>query len=379
MQGNLRRHEFSRRHLLGISLAGLLSAKATSSLWAEDRPPLDVNQFIRDLADKAPLRMQFQGETAQDCKAWQQSFRRKLASLLGPHKPPMKWTTQVEDVAEFGDHRRETLLLMADGHPTLPVHLLTPKAAGDKRLPAVVAIHGHGDHGYDPVAGHDDLPEVAKAIASANYDYGRQLVRRGYVVACPCMTPFGRRLDQRESYGGGDPCGVSFVRMQLLGKVLMAENLRDCLWAFELLARHASVDPNRIGCAGLSYGGRMAMLTAAMEPRVRVTCVSGALNLMQERVAVHYSCGAQVIPGLLEYGDIPEIGSLIGPRPCVWETGTEDDLIKPEWAERAMRRMQRAYAAFGAEPSLIRDQFEGGHRWNGAISFPLFDRELGGL
>jgi dienelactone hydrolase len=165
--------------------------------------------------------------------------------------------------------------------------------------------------------------------------------------------------------------------MQLLGKVLIAENLRDCLWAFELLAQHESVDANRIGCAGLSYGGRMTMLTTAMEPRIRVACVSGALNLMQERVAVRYSCGAQVIPGLLAYGDVPEIGSLIAPRPCVWETGNQDGLIKSDWAQQAMLRMQRAYAAFGAESKLIRDEFEGGHRWNGAVSFPLFASELG--
>lgn len=368
----------SRRQLLRLSLAGLLATKAASLTSADDQSPQDVNQYLRDLADRAPLRMQFRGETEQDCKDWQQSFRGKLAALLGPHKPPIAWQTKVEDAVEFEDHRRETLLLTADGHPTLPVHLLVPKGAGDAKLPAIVAIHGHGDHGYDPVAGRDDVPGATEAIASANYDYGRQFVRRGYVVACPCLTPFGRRLDGRDAYGGGDPCGVSFVRMQLLGRVLMAENLRDCLWAFELLAQHANVDATRIGCAGLSYGGRMSMLTAAMEPRIRVACVSGALNLMQERVAVHYSCGAQVIPGLLEYGDVPEIGSLIAPRPCVWETGNEDGLIKSDWAERGMRRMQRAYAACGAERNLVRDQFAGGHRWNGAVSFPLFARELGG-
>ncbi len=378
MRATSTKHELSRRQLLRLSLAGLLSTKAASLFAAEDQSSQDVNQFIRELADRAPLRMQFQGDTEQDCKEWQQSFRGKLASLLGPHKPPVKWQTKVEEVAEFEDHRRETLLLMADGHAVLPVHLLVPKGAGDAKLPGIVAIHGHGDHGYDPVAGRDDVPNVAKSIASANYDYGRQFVRRGYVVACPCLTPFGRRLDGRDSYDGGDPCGVSFVRLQLLGKVLMAENLRDCLWAFELLSQHANVDASRIGCAGLSYGGRMTMLTTAMEPRIRVACVSGALNLMQERVAVRYSCGAQVIPGLLEFGDVPEIGSLIAPRPCVWETGTEDGLIKADWAERAMARLKRAYAACGAESNLVRDQFAGGHRWNGVVSFPLFAKELGG-
>ncbi|MFQ5768662.1 MAG: AMP-binding protein, partial [Acidobacteriota bacterium] len=40
----------------------------------------------------------------------------------------------------------------------------------------VVAVHGHGAHGYEPVAGVDQAPGVAASIERANYDYGRQLV-----------------------------------------------------------------------------------------------------------------------------------------------------------------------------------------------------------
>ena len=135
------------------------------------------------------------------------------------------------------------------------------------------------------------------------------------------MTPFGRRLGNREAYGQQDPCAVTFVRLQVLGKVLIAENLRDCLWAVELLARHEQVNASRLGCVGLSYGGRMTMLASALEPRIQVAIVSGALNLLQERIGGRYSCGAQVIPGLLQHGDVPEIASLIAPRPCLWEAG----------------------------------------------------------
>src|SRR5436309_14635182 len=132
----------------------------------------------------------------------------------------------------------------------------------------------------------------------------------------------------------------------------MAENLRDCLWALELLARHEQVDAKRLACVGLSYGGRMTMLTTALEPRIRVAVVSGALNVMQERIAGRYSCGAQVIPGLLRYGDVPEIGSLIAPRPCVWEVGSRDALMKPAWVEKGLERMGRVYRALGAEENL---------------------------
>jgi len=42
------------------------------------------------------------------------------------------------------------------------------------------------------------------------------------------------------------------------------------------------------------------------------------------------SAGAQVIPGLLNYGDVPEIASLIAPRPCLWEVGRNDNLMVRE-------------------------------------------------
>jgi dienelactone hydrolase len=268
------------------------------------------------------------------------------------------------------------LVLTADGHPPLPVYLLLPPSNGGKPRPGLLAIHGHGRFGYDTVAGRDDRPGVADDIKKLNYDYGRQLVRRGYVVAVPCLTPFGRRLDDRAAYHGQDPCGVTFVRLQLLGKLLMAENLRDCLWALELLARHERVDAKHLACVGLSYGGRMTMLTAALEPRIQVAVVSGALNMMQERVSLRYSCGAQVIPGLLRYGDVPEIGSLIAPRPCVWEVGSRDE-FPPEWAEKALQRMRRAYRALDAEDQLQVDRFDGGHEWSGRIAYPLLRKVLG--
>jgi dienelactone hydrolase len=240
----------------------------------------------------------------------------------------------------------------------------------------VLALHGHGPHGHDPVAGRDDRPGVADAIKQCNYDYGRQLVRRGYVVAVPCLSPFGRRLGDPAVYGKQDPCAVTFVRLQLLGKVLMAENLRDCLWALELLARHKQVDGERLACVGLSYGGRMTMLTTALEPRVRAAVVSGALNVMQERIGTRYGCGAQVIPGLLQYGDVPEVGALIAPRPCVWEVGSRDGLIAPKWADKALERLRRAYRALGAAESLQVDRFDGGHEWSGQVAYPCLEKVL---
>ena len=97
---------------------------------------------------------------------------------------------------------------------------------------------------------------------------------------------------------------------------------------------------------------------------------------MQERITKRYSCGAQVIPGLLKYGDVPEIASLIAPRPCLWEVGSEDGLMVKDRIQPALERMRRAYRALSAEGQLKVDFFQGGHRWNGRLAYPLLEKVL---
>ena len=75
-------------------------------------------------------------------------------------------------------------------------------------------------------------------------------------------------------------------------------------------------------------------------------------------------------------GDYSEIGSLIAPRPAVWEVGSQDGLITPSWAALFRRRLERAYKAYGALAKLRFDHYDGGHRWNGQIAYPLFDQVL---
>lgn len=342
----------------------------TSSAFAQS--PTIIERLKQDVVN-APLSMRFKATSADECNAWQKDFASKLRTLLGPHTPPAKWKTTVVSIKELDDHVRQELLLSADGHPALPIYLLVPKGVKGKG-PAILAIHGHGSHGHHPVAGRDDRPGVDNAIKSANYDYGRQLVRKGYVVAVPCLTPFGDRLGKWGSKQ--DACGDTFIRMQILGKTLIGENLRDCLWAIELLARHENVDADRLGCVGLSYGGRMTMLTSALEPRIKACVISGAMNAMQERVSKPYSCGAQIIPGLLQYGDVPEIASLIAPRHCLWEVGAKDTLIDPTWADEIFRRQKRAYLALGAQDRLNVDRFDGGHAWHGTEAALMLHKVL---
>lgn len=182
-----------------------------------ERPAMEI--VIGQWAKDALLEMQFAGGTAEECRAWQKQFAAKLGQLLGPYEPPATWQTQVERVVHLPDHDRHELILRTEGHPDLPVYLLVPKGRKGPR-PGIVAVHGHGPAAYDAIAGRTELPEAAAQIDHENSNYGLQLVRKGYVVAAPCLTPFGRRLGNRDDFHGEDPCAITFVRMQLLDEVL---------------------------------------------------------------------------------------------------------------------------------------------------------------
>ncbi|HIF01532.1 MAG TPA: hypothetical protein EYG03_08980 [Planctomycetes bacterium] len=365
-----------RRNFLGRALLGAGASILSPSFGRADDSAGIVDRDLAAAMGKAELSLQFRGHTADECRAWQDRFQTKLGELMGDSTPPAKWTIVEENRVEFDEYSRLELLLNAEGVPSLPVYLLVPKGLSvGQQTPAVLCVHGHGPFGNDAIVGRREQEGAAEHIAKLNYDYGVQFAKRGYVVAAPCMIPFGRRVDSA-AYRGNDPCAVTFVRMQALGQLPITANVRDLRWSIDLLQSRPEVNDDAIGCAGLSYGGRMTMMVSAIDKRVRVAAVSGALNLMQERMTLRHSCGSQIVPGLLKYGDYSEIGSLIAPRPCVWETGSKDSLIVPKWDEVFRGRLRRVYEAMGAGSNLHFDRFEGGHEWSGRIAFPLFDEVL---
>ncbi len=120
------------------------------------------------------------------------------------------------------------------------------------------------------------------------------------------------------------------------------------------------------------------MLTAAMDPRIKAAVMAGSLNCLQERILAGSVGGCQIIPGLLKFGDTPEISGLIAPRTILWTVGDRDKLLDRDWAEKAFNRMRPAYRAYHAEDQLLVQHFSGGHEWNGAVAYPMLDRVLRG-
>src|SRR5919204_4481529 len=93
------------------------------------------------------------------------------------------------------------------------------------------------------------------AVQQTRYDYAAALARQGYVAIAMDARGFGERALGYTS-GGENGCNMVQVKAQLLGLNLLTLNVFDLSRCIDYLTTRPEVDPQRIGCVGLSYGGR---------------------------------------------------------------------------------------------------------------------------
>ena len=330
---------------------------------------LDLSQ---QLARMAPALL-FRGATGAELQAWQGRFRERLVESLWaiPERGPLDLAAGAE--TDGGAYLRRRVTYQSEPGVRVPAWLLVPKDVSAARpAPGVLFLHGHSDFGKDNVARIDTSPRRRAELARFKMDAGPALAAAGFVVLAPDLRGFGERgVDYPNART--EHCPRNFMVAALMGTTVAAQQVCDLTAALDALEALPFVD-GRLACAGLSLGGRMAMLIAALDDRVRVAVPSGCLNLLQERFQALRQCGSQVFPGLIRYGDTPEIFSLIAPRPLVIEWGLRDPLVPHDWAERGLERIRRAYRAAGAPERLVVDRFDGGHEFHGTVALDVLTR-----
>jgi dienelactone hydrolase len=306
--------------------------------------------------------------------SWQQSFRIQLGARLGDYRPDGPRHLEIGEVVALpGDvgFTRHRVVFRSESHLDTPAWLLVP---GRRREPgpAVLALHGHGpdpwiyDHGRDAVCGPvpDDEPAAA-ALAEQCPPFGADLARAGFVVLAPDLRGFGERWDRWPE--GHRMCDHELAQQLALGRLPVTGNLRDLVTAIDVLAEHDLVDAERIGVAGFSLGGTLALLLAALDERVRATVVSGAFSDPREAARVPFDvCGIQVIPGLVAELDHVQLAAAIAPRALFVEAGDDDFISPSRAASKAAARAAELYMRTDAAERFTFHSFPGPHRWDGA-------------
>ncbi|MCG3126918.1 MAG: hypothetical protein CHACPFDD_01773 [Phycisphaerae bacterium] len=280
-------------------------------------------------------------------EAWQRTTRQtlfdllKLADLHKSNAPRDRRTPGLPLNAKTLDARREEnhtrFEIEFDSTPTrriravvtIPAATATRPAVG---FPAVVCIHGHGGNA-----------DVVYDTGSIYHGFARALADSGYVT-------ISAAVGQHQVY---EP-----------GRTLMGERLWDVMRCVDYLTTRDDVDAARLGCAGLSLGGEMAMWLGAMDPRMRVTVSSGFLTTVANMRRGHCPCWE--FDGLTARFDFADIYSLTAPRALLCQIGELErapggfpvDLARP-----AMEEIRACYRVFGSADRAVLRIHPRGHEF----------------
>ncbi len=304
----------------------------------------------------------------EDIAEWQSRFRSAVESLRGPVPARVALSVDIAESVPEPGHTRHLLRIRVTRVSTLIAYLLVPDGIADgERRPGLIVSHGHATYGIDSVCGVRGMDEDDGARRA----YARFAVRSGYVVLAPAWWGWAGRDGHLGRIGSRDRCNVIQMAAGMYGLNVTDLHIQDGQAAIDALSARPEVDPERIGCIGNSYGGRTTMWLTVFDERIRACVSAGAMNTFRERSLKLSSCGIQYLPGILRYGDTPELFSLIAPRPMQLQAGAGDGLITDEDRDHMEATVRRAYAALDASASYDYQAHPSGHLldWERAAPF----------
>jgi hypothetical protein len=277
--------------------------------------------------------------------AWQKDVRAKLFELLKlddliQAKSSIPFNAKELSSADKQTYRVRELEISSTSGRRIRI-IVTVPASKSKPVPAVVCIGGHGSTLYSPY----DTTTIAGKDQRMNRDgiykgFGTVLSEMGYVTISTTVS-------QHEVYEKG--------------RLLMGERLWDLMRCVDYLQSMPDVDDSRIGCAGLSLGGEMAMWLGAMDERITAVVSAGFLTEMDQME--HNHCMCWKFDGLRDLVDFADIYSLIAPRPLQCQNG----MLEPPsqfyvpLARRAMEEIRMIYRDLSWPENIILDVHDGGH------------------
>jgi len=162
----------------------------------------------------------------------------------------------------------------------------------------------------------------------------------------------------------------------LVGETLAGWRIAEARQAVTYLASRPEVDPSRIGIAGISGGGMIALWTAALDVRIAAALVSGYFCTFRDSILSIDHCLDNFVPGILRVMEMPDFAGLIAPRPLFVESGIEDPIFPIGGFRKAVGRATEIYAAQRAQERFGSEEFAGGHRFHGQGGFEFLARNL---
>lgn len=277
------------------------------------------------------------------------NFRENLLECLGGEWPkPCPLNVKPRETIKQDGYVIESLYYDSEPGDPIPAMLLIPDGVTAKKpAPAVAVWHQHaGDF-------KNGKSEPAGLSGNKMHHTGAALAKEGYVVLCPDALCFEERQDSTGRQKGMRYERFEFLRYVVAGKCMAWKNILDMKRAIDFLQSRPEVIDDKIGCYGHSMGSTHTWLIGPWEERLK--CMVGNCCLPTYK-GIHREhmlhCFPNFIPGILQYGDTPEIASLIAPRALHLNFGELDGGSPIDEVRAGIKRIANQYASMHAEKNF---------------------------
>ncbi|MFD0715879.1 alpha/beta hydrolase family protein [Paenibacillus sp. GCM10027626] len=329
------------------------------------------DHYLQAMYDSVIPKYRFGAQDEAEWESWQKALRTQLIDDLGgfPEIPAELGAVVLEEERCDGYIRQSVEFTTFPGL-RMPAYVLIPEeGSSEGGFPAIVACHGHG-YGSKEIVGLD--PDGNKIEGDPGYQkqFAVELVKRGFLVVAPELLGFGERKMKAE-YDRGEYSSCHSISTFLLqmGHTMSGHRVYEALRTVDYLQARPDVDAQRIGMMGISGGGLVVSFSAALDDRIKATVVSGYISTFKESILSIHHCVDNYIPGLSRHAELPDIISLIAPRPLLAEIGSEDRIFPKTSAAGALDRVREAYRLLGEEQAVDADSFAGNHEISGAKAY----------
>lgn len=275
-------------------------------------------------------------KSAGQIEAYQKKRRDFFLQTIGGPPPKTPLNPKVTGRLEYPDYSVEKIIFESLPNFHVTANLYLPKGKGKGPYPGVLLPCGHSSNG-----------KAAEPYQLASI----LLARNGFTVLCWDPVGQGERLqliDIPDAPEGTSEHMAEGVAPILLGRSLATYMIWDGMRALDYLQSRPEVDPERIGCTGISGGGNLTAMLMALDPRIDVAapgCFMTTLRMKNESPGpgdAEQNLFDQIRRGF----DHPDFIITRAPKPTLILAATYDFVpIEGTWI--AYRQAKRIYGKLG--------------------------------
>jgi len=290
---------------------------------------------------------------------WQVSFRNFLVqSIFGLPEIADKNEVYYELVsAENPTEKiyRQFIFFKSFDGTRIPAYILKPRilSSDSAKVPAILFVSGHVREK------ESGIEQLAGLVSSYQHKAAMRMAEAGFVTMTFELRGFGLL---------GAPFNIEHRLVAynaiLGGSFYKSIISRDIQFAVNLLQSLPEVDLEKIGIAGVSFGGEMAVTYAALDTRIKAVVFQGFGGRIGPFQGVEGDADDQphychIIPGSKAKIFQEDFFYLLAPRPVLGVKGTTNLPFDSIFS----RQLGKAWDIYGASHLLELQTVEGGHEF----------------